>query len=267
MTSYPNCKINIGLNIECRRPDGYHNVSTLMYPVPLCDKLTIEPAEELSFSISGIKLEDDGKENLVLRAYRLIANDYKIPNVSINLEKNIPSGAGLGGGSSDAAFTIRMLNEMFRLNLSDEQMERYSARLGADCAFFIKNKPMICEGIGDIMENVDLRLNGKHLLLVKPSVRVSTAEAYSGCQPHKWEKNIRELLLEPISEWRNEIVNDFEKQVFSSHPELALIKNRLYQAGALYAAMSGSGSSIFGIFDTDNIKDSFSEYNHYLLRL
>lgn len=267
MTSYPNCKINIGLNIESKRPDGYHDISTLMYPVPLCDKLTIEPSDVFSFSISGIKLEDDGKENLVVRAYRLIAKDYNIPNVSINLEKNIPSGAGLGGGSADAAFTIKMLNEMFTLNMSDEQMENYSSRLGADCAFFIKNEPMICEGIGNIMRKCDIQLNGKWLLLVKPAVHVSTAEAYCGCKPQKWAKGLRELLNEPIREWKKEIVNDFEKQVFSAHPELTQIKSRLYQAGADYAAMSGSGSSIFGIFSSDNIKDSFSEYNHYLLHL
>ena len=265
MTLLPNAKINLGLNIVCKRPDGYHDLETVMYPIPLCDELTIEESSELSFKIEGIKLEDDGRENLVVRAYRIVAERYNIPPIRIHLLKNIPSGAGLGGGSADAAFMIRGLNDMFHLSMSTYDMERMAAKLGADCAFFINNVPAMCKGIGDIMTPANISLKGYQLLLVKPDVHISTAEAYRGCTPKAWSTPLADIIKRPISEWNDTMKNDFEPQVFALHGDLQSLKQHIYDSGALYSSMSGSGSAFYGIFNKDTVISSFSEYNHYVL--
>lgn len=269
MKSFPNCKINIGLNIERKREDGYHDICTAMYPIPLTDELEIEEADRFSFETKGIKLEDDGKENLVVRAYRLMEETYGIlPPVKIRLTKNIPSGAGLGGGSADAAFTIKMINDMFKIGATDEEMETIAAKLGADCAFFIKNRPRICKGKGDLMSDIKIDLKGKRLVMVKPDINISTKEAYTKCSPAPWKNQLEKLLTDTeVKAWKNEVKNDFEKHIFANHVELEQIKREMYEKGASYASMSGSGSTIYGIFETKSITSSFTKHKTFIIDL
>lgn len=251
MVTFPNAKINIGLSITRRREDGYHDLETLFYPIDLCDVLEIVPAKnnETTLTITGITVDGDIEKNLVMRAYRLLQSQYNLPAVDINLHKVIPFGAGLGGGSADAAFTLKMLRDMFALPLNDEQLAGMASKLGADCPFFIYNRPLIATGIGDCFASTEFSLKGKFIILVKPSIAVSTAEAYAGVTPQVPQKSLNEKLSSTIDAWRNEVVNDFEKSIFLAHPRIAAIKQRLYDMGAVYASMSGSGSSVFGIFD------------------
>ena len=251
MVTFPNAKINIGLNITRRREDGYHDLETLFYPIDLCDVLEIVPSNTgtTTMSITGIDIEGDIEKNLVMRAYRILQSQYNLPPVKIYLHKIIPFGAGLGGGSADAAYTLRMLRDMFALPLDDDALAATATRLGADCPFFIYNRPLIATGIGDRFDTVDFTLKGKEIVLVKPPIGVSTAEAYAGVTPQKTEIPLREKLARPMGEWRNAVVNDFEKSIFALHPRIADIKEQLYNSGAVYASMSGSGSSVFGIFE------------------
>lgn len=265
MIVYPNAKINIGLNIVRKREDGYHDLETVMYPIPLYDELEINEAEELSLEVEGIKLEDDGKENIVVRAYRMMAEEYAIKPVKIRLVKNIPSGAGLGGGSADAAFMLKALNELYSLGINNDKLRKMASTLGADCALFIENKPMMCKGIGDQMEPVALQLKGYKLILIKPDVNISTADAYRGCKPLQWSTPLEESIKKPICEWKENIKNDFETQVFALYEELAKIKMELYANGAEFALMSGSGSTIYGITKSGDIKGLFPTHKHYIL--
>jgi len=251
MVSFPNAKINIGLNITEKRPDGYHNIETIFYPIGLCDKLSFEIAkgDETSLSISGIKIDGDPNDNLIIRAYNLLKNNYYLPSLNIFLEKNIPFGAGLGGGSADAAFMLKMLNEEFNLNLTPIDLEKFAAELGADCPFFVLNKPVFASGIGNIFSNINISIKGYYIVLIKPNVYVSTSNAYSGVKVQKSAFSLLNLSEKSISEWKDIVVNDFEKSVFLKFPAIAAIKETLYQQGALYASMSGSGSSVYGIFD------------------
>ena len=244
------CKINLGLNITERRPDGYHNLQTIFYPVPLYDELTIREGEsEDVLTLGGHPLEGDVQDNLVLRAVRLLRQEgFSVPPLNIDLQKVIPSGAGLGGGSSDAACMIRTLSRLYDLPLAEEQMEGLAGRLGADCPFFVNPRPLYAEGIGDVFTPVSLSLGGWYLMLVKPEVHVSTREAYAGVRPHQPACSLLETAELPVGEWAGRMVNDFEESIFSSHPLLADIKGELYHQGAAYAAMSGSGSTIFGLF-------------------
>lgn len=244
MLFFPNAKINIGLNITSKREDGYHNLETIFYPIKWRDSLEIIPSKSLSFQSSGIPIPGDG--NLCLRAYELMKSHYDLEPVSIHLHKNIPIGAGLGGGSSDAAFTLMGLNTIFDLGLGSDELKKIAVQLGADCPFFIDNKPSIASGIGEVLEAVDLDLSGYHLFVVKPDVFVSTAEAFSKIVPHIPAKSIHKEIDMPIEDWT--LKNDFEHSIFPQYPELMEIKNKLIAAGAVYASMSGSGSSIYGIF-------------------
>ncbi|MCE5332562.1 MAG: 4-(cytidine 5'-diphospho)-2-C-methyl-D-erythritol kinase [Bacteroidales bacterium] len=260
MLVYPNAKINIGLNIVEKRPDGYHNLETVFYPIGLSDVLEVEPSEscsDYSFSSSGITLGGDPEENLIVKAYRLIQSEYDIPAVDITLIKRIPFGAGLGGGSADAAFMLKTLNEMFGLKITNRKLEKIAAELGADCPVFIKNRPVYATGIGNEFTPVKLSLKGYFLLLVKPGTHVSTPEAYSLVVPENPAVSLLGSIQKPVKEWRGLIKNDFEKSVFTKYPEIGKIKNKLYETGALYASMSGSGSSVYGIFEkapeNDNI--------------
>ncbi len=249
MKTRPCAKINIGLNIVGRRADGYHDIETVFYPIPLCDELEMEEADVDSFSLSGLPVVGNVESNLVLKAVKMLRDKgCNIPPLKIRLEKNIPSGAGLGGGSSDAAFTVRMLNEMFTLGLSAEEMKRMVSTLGADCAFFVEAKPAFAEGIGNVLSPIDLNLSGLFLVLVKPEDAVSTREAYSRTTPHVPTLSLREAVRGDISTWRGTIGNDFEESVFPLHPEIESIKRSLYEQGALYSSMSGSGSSVFALF-------------------
>ena len=251
MVSFLNAKINIGLNITEKRPDGYHNIETIFYPIGLCDKLSFEIAkgDETSLSISGIKIDGDPNDNLIIRAYNLLKNNYYLPSLNIFLEKNIPFGAGLGGGSADAAFMLKMLNEEFNLNLTPIDLEKFAAELGADCPFFVLNKPVFASGIGNVFSNINISIKGYYIVLIKPNVYVSTSNAYSGVKVQKSAFSLLNLSEKSISEWKDIVVNDFEKSVFLKFPAIAAIKETLYQQGALYASMSGSGSSVYGIFD------------------
>lgn len=257
MQTAPCAKINLGLNVVSRRPDGYHNLETVFYPVPVFDSLTICEAENTSLTIVGHDIEGDAEQNLVMRAYRMLEADFKLPPVAITLDKQIPMQAGMGGGSSDGAFTLTLLNAMFGLSLSDEQLCHYAARLGADCPFFVTAKPAYAEGIGDKLAPISLSLAGYYLAIVKPPVAVSTREAYAGITPRTPTKNCREIVKQPVGTWRNELLNDFEESIFSLYPEIAAIKQRLYDLGADYAIMSGSGSSVVGLFRQAPLLEGF----------
>lgn len=258
MITFPCAKINLGLNIVSKRPDGYHNLETVFYPIPLTDALEIKYMDEkfpsespCDLKITGKDVDCNEEDNLVIKAYQLLAADFQLPRVHAHLVKRIPTQAGLGGGSSDAAYMIRLLDERFRLNIGIPEMERYAAKLGADCAFFITADPSYAEGIGDVLMPVDVPgagLSGYYLAVVKPSVAVSTRDAYAAIVPKTPAKCCRDIVRQPIETWKDELVNDFEAPIFAMHPELAAIKQSLYDAGAVYAAMSGSGSALFGIF-------------------
>ena len=268
MITFPNAKINLGLHITEKRPDGYHNLETVFYPVPLDDALEIQPLntpspDKYALHLSGIHVEGNADDNLVIKAYRLLGQDFELPPVDIHLFKHIPSGAGLGGGSADAAFMLKLLNDRFGLNLTIEQLETYAATLGADCAFFIRNTPTFAEGIGNIFSPISLSLTGYQLVIVKPDIFVSTREAFSQIRPHRPERSLREVISLPVEEWKESLVNDFEASVFPQYPAIKEIKEELYRQGAIYASMSGSGSSVFGLFGPEatppqlSFKDAF----------
>ena len=256
MITYPNAKINIGLNITERRPDGYHNIESVFYPINLQDAVEIktiegeEPQGEYKLKVSGTILDGTPDDNLVVKAYQLLRKDFNFPAQKIHLYKHIPVGAGRGGGSSDAAAIIKMLNEKFALGLTSEQMQNYAVQIGADCPFFINNTPVFATGIGNIFTPIEFSLHGKTILLVKPDIFVSTRDAYALVKPSPAAIPLTEAIKQPISEWKQIITNDFEKSVFAKYPEIAAIKDKLYDMGALYASMSGSGSAVYGIFDS-----------------
>lgn len=267
MITFPNAKINLGLNITEKRPDGYHNLETIFYPINLQDALEVtrkeNATEEYSLHVSGTNIEGTQEDNLVIKAYRLLKKDYpQISPIDIHMYKHIPTGAGLGGGSSDAAYMIKLLNEKFSLGLETEQMETYASQLGADCAFFVRNQPVFATGIGNRFESIDLSLKGYHLVLVKPDISVSTREAYSEIKPQHPAISLKEIIGQPVESWKDSMTNDFEKNVFRNHPEIAAIKDKLYDLGAVYASMSGSGSSVYGIFKEpiENVEEKFCGY-------
>lgn len=253
MITFPNAKINLGLNIVEKRADGYHNLETIFYPIPVKDALELivpdAPEEKIRLIQSGIQIDSAAEDNLVVKAYKLLDKDYDLPPVEVYLRKEIPSGAGLGGGSSDAAFMLKLINDTFKLNIPIEKLEEYAALLGADCAFFIRNKPVFATGIGNIFSPISLSLKDYGLIVVKPDIFVSTREAFANIKPSQPKKSLKEIILSPVSEWKELMVNDFEKSVFPQFPEIGKIKEELYNKGAIYAAMSGSGSSVFGIFE------------------
>lgn len=243
------CKINIGLNVVSRREDGYHNLETIFYPVPLYDDIRVTSADRDGIHLEGIALDGNPDDNLVLRAVRLLRDGgHDVPPVHISLRKNIPSGAGLGGGSSDAACVLKALNSHLGLGLGTGGMQRMLAGLGADCPFFVECKPVYAEGIGDVFSPVELDLGGWHLVLVKPDEHISTKEAYASVRPKPSSSPLTEDVMLPVEEWKGRIANDFEASVFPSHPRVSDIRGRLYSMGASYACMSGSGSTVFGLF-------------------
>jgi len=264
MLLYPNAKINLGLNVVEKRSDGYHDIETVFYPIGLCDVLEIEPSEtctDYSFSSSGIAIDGDPEDNLIVKAYHLLRSGYQFPAVDISLVKQIPFGAGLGGGSSNAAFMLKALNQLFELKITPGRLEKLAAKLGADCPVFIKNKPVYATGIGNVFSPLKLSLKGYFLLLVKPDIHVSTPEAYSLVVPEKPQISLLDLIQQPIIDWKSAIKNDFEKSVFVKYPAVEKIKNNLYEMGAMYASMSGSGSSVYGIFESvPEMNNLFDEY-------
>lgn len=267
MVSFPNAKINLGLKILRKRSDGFHEIETAMYPVGVSDVLEIieAPGNETTFRCTGIDIDNINgskpavikdksinkglNKNLVLKLYEMLSNDFRLPPAYIHLHKVIPAGAGLGGGSSDCAFALQMFNRLFNLGLSLEQQAGYAMQLGSDCAFFLCNKPSLATGRGEVLNPVNLDLNGLYLYLVKPDVHISTAEAYAWIRPEPSKTSVVEIINTPLPEWKSRLFNDFETPVFNRYPDLIKIKKSLYEAGAVYAAMSGSGSAFYGLFD------------------
>ena len=267
MITKPICKINLGLNVVERRPDGYHNLETVFYPVPITDALEVFPMDEsfpspvdCDLKVTNLHIDGDEQKNLVVKAYNLLKQDFPtLPRVHAHLYKGIPTQAGMGGGSSDCGFMITQLDRQFGLGLTDEQMIRYAASLGADCAFFVLNRPCYAEGIGERLQPISLSLSGWYLAVVRPAIPVSTREAFSLIVPEHPARNCRDTVMQPVETWREALTNDFERSVFALHPEIGAIKDRLYELGAVYAAMSGSGSSLFGLFREPVSLDEFSD--------
>nr|WP_068892919.1 4-(cytidine 5'-diphospho)-2-C-methyl-D-erythritol kinase [Pedobacter panaciterrae] len=253
MLAFANAKINLGLYVTEKRPDGYHNLETVFYPVKINDVIEITDAGKTTCQIKGIDIPGSTEDNICLKAFELLKKDFDLPAQQITLLKNIPVGAGLGGGSSDAAFLIKLLNDKFQLGLNIQQMEDYARQLGADCAFFINNKPVFAEGKGDEFSDIKIDLSSYKIVLVKPPVHVSTADAYGGIIPNKSGVSLKDLIQLPLKDWKVNLKNDFETTVFLKYPEIAAVKQALYHEGAIFAAMSGSGSSVFAIFE-DGVK-------------
>lgn len=249
MILFPPAKINLGLHILFKRTDGYHELETSMIPIPFYDILEIIPSETFKFKQTGLTISGDPASNLCVKAYELMKHTYAIPPVMIHLRKIIPMGGGLGGGSSDAAFVVSGLNQLFNLDISTDKLEELAAQLGSDCPFFIKNVPQIAKGRGELLSEVQLNLKGYYLKLINIGIHVGTKEAYAGAKFSNNPKPLADILKQPISHWKNELVNDFEHTVFALHPSLAELKSNMYKEGALYAAMSGSGSTMFGIYE------------------
>lgn len=250
MILYPPAKINIGLNVIKKRTDGYHELETVMLPIPLYDVLEITQSNEFEWRQSGIPVDGNEADNLCVRAFRLIQSTYGIGNVSLHLRKQIPMGAGLGGGSADAAYVIKGLNELFSLNISSKKQEELASQLGSDCPFFIHNTPQLATGRGEQLSPAHIKLSGYRLVVIKPPVHINTQQAYSGVHINGDYGKLEQQLLQPITIWKEHIKNDFEKHLFVLYPELSEIKTKLYDAGAIFASMSGSGSALFGIFET-----------------
>ena len=267
MISFPIAKINLGLNVVEKRPDGYHNLQTVFYPVPIKDALEVHVMDEAfpsdydcDLKVTNITIEGDEQRNLVVRAYQLLKQDFPtLPRIHSHLWKGIPTQAGMGGGSSDCAYMMLLLNQQFQLGLTDEQLIEYAAKLGADCAFFILSRPCYAEGIGEKLQPIDMSLRGYYIAVVRPDIPVPTKEAFSRIRPHYPAQNCRETVMQPVETWRDTLINDFEESVFALHPEIGNIKQQLYDMGATYAAMSGSGSALFGLFkkQPDSLSQEF----------
>ncbi len=255
MIQLANCKINLGLRILNKRPDGYHNIESVFYPVPWYDIIEVQQdfsgnSEKIRIKITGIEIPDKPENNICVKAYQLLAADYNLPALSVHIHKQIPVGAGLGGGSADAAFFIKAVNKLANLNLKQEQMIAYAADLGSDCAFFINNTPALAIEKGQILKNIDINLSGLYIVIIYPHLHISTAEAYSGVVPSSKGDSLEQLIKEPTYSWKNSIANSFEATIINKYPEIGNIKTRLYQSGAVYASMSGSGSSVYGLFSS-----------------
>lgn len=251
MLAFPNAKINLGLDVLRKRPDGYHDLETCLYPIPWYDVLEILPAREFSFTQTGLKVPGAPNENLCVKAYELIKSEYAISPVAIHLHKVVPMGAGLGGGSADGAFTLKLLNAIFNLQLSLEQQKRHAAFLGSDCPFFIENIAALATGTGTHLRPIELDLSQYHIGIIKPDVHVSTARAYSGVEPGAKSYKLALSLSKPLRTWRAFVRNDFEKSIFNEFQTIRQTKEKIDRDGAVYSAMSGSGSSVFGLFSAE----------------
>lgn len=268
MLVFPNCKINLGLHVVSKREDGFHNIETVFYPVNWCDALEVienpEPGEAFIFSQSGLSISGKMEDNLLYKAWRLITAERKIPNIRVHLHKNIPMGAGLGGGSSDAACFLNVLNSQFNLNYSVLELKNMASSLGSDCAFFIENQPVYAKGRGNEFSEIEVDLSTYYILLVYPGIHSNTKEAYDGLKPKLPAHDLVTLIEKtPITRWKDTLVNDFESAIFKKYPEIKLLKENLYTAGASYASLSGSGSAVFGIFKEEpvlNLPPAFSFY-------
>ena len=269
MLVFPNCKINLGLNVTKKRSDGFHDIETVFYPVNWCDALEVienkSPTQEFEFSQSGLIISGKPEDNLIYKAYKLITANHSIPPIKVHLHKNLPMGAGLGGGSADAAFFITMLNNKFKLGLSYSEEHELASKLGSDCSFFIKNKAVIAKGRGDEFTDITVNLSKYFILLVFPQINSNTKEAYDGIIPKTPKKELKTIIEKvPINEWESCLFNDFEETIFVKYPEIKNLKELLYNNGALYASMSGSGSSVFGIFENEPLINFNLNYRYHL---
>jgi len=288
---FPNCKINLGLRILRKRTDGYHDLETVFYPLPLYDVLEVIPGSlsltkcsvqdagcritdsdndqkesPIQFSSSGLAINGKHGDNLSIKAFALLKNDFpQLPQIQMHLHKAIPAGAGLGGGSADAAFTLILLNKQFGLNLSASQLINYAVQLGSDCPFFIFNQPYFATGRGEILEQLTINLSSYKFIIVNPGIHINTANAFLGITPTLPARSVKEIIQQPGETWKNELINDFEKTIFGQHPEIETIKKKLYEGGAFYASLSGSGSTVFGIFEK-NFAPQFNFPSHYFIK-
>ena len=249
MIAFPNAKINLGLNVVSKRDDGYHAIESCFYPIPWYDSLEVIEATSFSFHSYGLGIPGDPNNNLCVKAYQLLKEDFDIPPIELHLLKQIPMGAGLGGGSADGAFTLKLISDLFDLGLTTSMLESYALKLGSDCPFFIQNQPSIAMGRGEELHPIELDLSGKFLGIYNPGIHVSTKEAYEGIVPQETDVPISEIIPQPLSVWKNLLGNDFEKSIFPNHPTIAQLKEEMYEAGAIYASMTGSGSTVYGIFE------------------
>lgn len=267
MISFPNCKINLGLHVTRKRQDGYHDIQTVFYPLPLCDVLEILkndlpkadrliPESQIAFTTTGLPINGAAGKNLCIKAFELLQKDFpQLPAVQILLHKAIPIGAGLGGGSSDGSFALKLINEKFQLNIPLEKLLGYALQLGSDCPFFILNKPCYATSRGEMLQAIDLDLSTYSFIIVNPGIHINTAWAFQQIEPHDPKQSINEIIQMPVSSWITSLKNDFEKAVFAGYPQLRSIKERLYEYGALYASLSGSGSCLYGIFPKTVLPD------------
>lgn len=272
MIVFPHCKINLGLNILRKREDGFHDLETVFYPLPWTDALEIirDPNDSgtVTFSASGLVIDGKEEDNLCVRAWHLLKKDFpQLPAIKLHLHKDIPMGAGLGGGSSDGAFTLKLLNEKFELNIPDPVLINYAASLGSDGPFFIQDKPCFATGRGEILEPVEADLSAYHILMVNPGIHVNTGWAFSQLSPALPTKKISTIIRQPMETWKQELVNDFEGPVVHQYPAIGRIKSSLYKMGALYAAMSGSGSTVYGIFDQEIPVTPFTDPGYFVKKI
>lgn len=264
MVVFPNAKINLGLEVLRKRKDGFHDIDSVFFPIPLCDAMELMPDKQLKKDVwhfSGLHISGRPTDNLCSGALKLLREKFDVPKLTIFLHKVIPMGAGLGGGSSDGSFVIRALNKKCQLNMSDEEMKEMALQLGSDCPFFINNEPAQATGRGEVLRPVDPGLQGKYLVLIHSEIHVSTAEAYAKMEVDESHESPAQIVKKPIEEWRHLLRNRFEEYAFVEYPELARTKEKLYQSGALYASMTGSGSAIYGIFDRKVERQRFSEFD------
>jgi 4-diphosphocytidyl-2-C-methyl-D-erythritol kinase len=271
---FPNCKINLGLHILQKRSDGYHNIETVFYPIPLTDILEIteykgfEKTPTIPFTRSGFVIDGDVSNNLCIKAYKLLKRDFpKLPHVQIHLHKSVPTGAGLGAGSSDATFTLKLLNEKFSLGISDKELKGYALELGSDCPFFIINKPCFAKGRGEILEPIDIDLSGYKIVVANPGIHINTGRAFLNIEASTPVRSLKEILTDPIERWKDYLQNDFEQWVFKQHSAVVELKDQLYAAGAVYASMSGSGSTVFGIFKKEKVLQLSFPDNYFVKEL
>jgi len=267
MITFPNAKINLGLQVVAKRPDGYHNIESVFYPIGLKDALEVIvlphlPNGEVKFESTGLEIPGNPDNNLCVKAYRLLDAEFGLPALSIHLHKTIPMGAGLGGGSADGAFCIALINAVCDLKLSEEKMEEFALELGSDCPFFIKNTPMYVTGRGEHLEPIQVNLDGYYLLVVNPKVHVGTAEAYSGIVAQPSKEKMQNILEHVPEKWQGRLVNDFEKSVFPNHPAIATLKMQMEAQGAAYCSMTGSGSTVYGLFKTLPSTDLFRKQGY-----
>ncbi len=267
MIIFANAKINLGLHVLSKREDGYHEIESLKFPIPLYDVIEILPSASFQLDILGMEIEGNLEDNLIWKAFEIIRENHAVDPVRIILQKNIPMGAGLGGGSSDATAVLRGLNDFFSLDISDENLRKYAAQLGSDCPFFVANTPQLAKGKGEALEPFHLDLKGKYLYLIHPNIHVSTAQAYSKIEPKDRSFDWHELSNTEVSNWKSSIKNDFENSVFRVHPEIGSLKEAFYEHGAEYAAMSGSGSAVFGIFKAMPQKMDVNYPSQFILEL